>query len=377
MQWVQSTLGSADGRQLLAQGEIAGLPLQALVLTTQGWRANGDLLVGERLVDPDGGHSVVTAVHAALTTDVYYVTLQDGSAATASGGQRWQIQTRDSNNRRKVENVTTNELKQWAARKYCQVLLPRSTPHHYDVADALPVHPYLLGILLAEGSLSQETLTFATADPPILARVASLLPSELSIKTIGVKHRISAGNWGGAQVARNVTSRNTLITALRSLGLWGTRSHTKFIPQPYLLAREDERLDVLRGVLDGDGSINKAGHIRFCTSSPQLAEDVRALIWSLGGRAKIVTKRDRTYRYNDRVRASKDEHWIHGVGGLALNPFWLPRKAERFEYSPKSDSYSRKVVGVEHAGMTQVRRIEVSNASGLILACDNIALVSA
>jgi replicative DNA helicase len=124
--------------------------------------------------------------------------------------------------------------------------------------------------------------------------------------------------------------------------------------------------------LDGDGSIKADGNIRFATVSERVALGVRELVWSLGGRAKIVKEENRTYKYKGESRRAKDAYWINGICGLTVNPFSLDRKAERFAYSGKSASYARKVVSVVQAGRVHVQCLAVSADSGLYIAYDNI-----
>ncbi|MCZ4119552.1 LAGLIDADG family homing endonuclease [Streptomyces sp. H39-S7] len=307
--------------------DSAGLPLEAPILSTHGWVANRDLAIGDRLIDPCGQDSTVVALYRGGVNDIYRIRLQDDTEALASLGQAWEISARDSNNRRKTEIVSTLEMKKRVDKKYWQVLLPKPVSFTYDAASELPIHPYLMGILLAEGSLSDETLTFASGDSAIVQRVASILPEGVTVKPSNpkpdnIKFRISVGNWGGAQIGRNTTGRNVIISALRALRLWGTRSDTKFIPEIYLRADTENRLELLRGLMDGDGSIKKDGNIRYSTASEELALGIRELAWSLGGRAKISLI-SKTYKYQGEMRIAKDAYQFNGVCGLTTNPFWL------------------------------------------------------
>jgi replicative DNA helicase len=89
--------------------------------------------------------------------------------------------------------------------------------------------------------------------------------------------------WAGAQP-------NPLRTALEALGLSGLPSDRKFVPRLYLEASRERRLDLLRGLLDTDGWVERWGSVRLSTSSRQLADDVAELVRSLGGWCSITTK---------------------------------------------------------------------------------------
>ena len=83
---------------------------------------------------------------------------------------------------------------------------------------------------------------------------------------------------------------NPLRTALEALQLSGLPSDRKFVPRLYLEAARVHRLDLLRGLLDTDGRVERRGGVRFSTSSRQLADDVAELVRSLGGWCSITTK---------------------------------------------------------------------------------------
>src|SRR5690606_24174973 len=73
-----------------------------------------------------------------------------------------------------------------------------------------------------------------------------------------------------------------LRDSLKSLGLWGCRADTKFIPELYLRSSVKERKMLLRGLMDGDGTIAR-GHGSYTTVSTKLKDDVVELCRSLGG----------------------------------------------------------------------------------------------
>ena len=60
-------------------------------------------------------------------------------------------------------------------------------------------------------------------------------------------------------------------------GLMGCKSDTKFIPDIYMQADRRARLDLLRGLMDTDGWVEKHGTVLFSSSSQQLAKDVQTL----------------------------------------------------------------------------------------------------
>lgn len=348
------------------------LPLDAPVLTTTGWKDMGDIEVGDRVIDPRGEDSKVVQVLPSTVKDVYRITMSDGSQAEACFGHLWEVQVRDTNNRKRVEVMSTLDVKSQVERKGYQVLLPKMEPFTYDLAPELPLDPYLLGVLLAEGTFA-DSVTLASVDAEVIDWVRATLPDghRLEQRKDGTcKHAVTVGNTGGAQSSRNTHGRNLVLAALRGLGLSGHRSWEKFIPEAYLRASVTERLSLLRGIMDGDGSCTSNGSTRFTSTSKALTEGVRELVVSLGGRARITTETERTYKRDGVVVPCRDTWSIHGFGGLEMNPFALPRKAVRYRSSSKSSSEMRRIISVELVGPMEVQCIEVSAESHLFISHD-------
>ncbi|WP_415031776.1 PhoH family protein [Gordonia sp. (in: high G+C Gram-positive bacteria)] len=154
---------------------------------------------------------------------------------------------------------------------------------------------------------------------------------------------------------------NPVTGAMRRLGLWGTKSDTKFIPREYLHNSAEVRLAVLQGLLDTDGGpVRQAGRtsrIQYTTVSDQLRDDVVFLVQSLGGVAYCRTRAAEGRKPgNARGREVPYRHDAHVVDirlpeGLA--PFRLARKAERYleggVKAPKRYVESIETVGTEEA----------------------------
>jgi replicative DNA helicase len=131
---------------------------------------------------------------------------------------------------------------------------------------------------------------FSTASDEMLDRLRDRVGGEMELV------HAQAYDWrlvrrGGAHV-RGVqgVAPNPLRTALDAMGLSGCSSDRKFIPRLYLEASREARLNLLRGLLDTDGWIERWGSVRLSTASGQLARDVAELVRSLGGWCSITNK---------------------------------------------------------------------------------------
>jgi phage tail-like protein len=352
---------------------LTDLPIDALVLTTEGWKPMGEIQIGDRVIDPCGKESKVTEKSTMKQRDVYAVTLGDGTVAEASDRHIWQVDVRDTNGKRFTARLSTLEMKSLAENPNRRVLIPSMEPFVFEAASDLPIDPYLMGILLSEGSLEQEGVSFAhgEATPEILDRVRSTLPEGHVLKPKYnngklAAWRISVGNDGPG--TRNVYGRNKILCITRDLGLMGHRAWEKFIPDVYKFSTYAERLALLQGIMDGDGWVDHGGCTQLSLSSKQLLEDVKDLIVSLGGRSgRTVHHTDQTYRYKGETVPCRDKYQFSGITGLQDAPFSLQRKADLFVQSLKTDTQFRSVKSVELVGKKTVQCIEVSADSHLFV----------
>ncbi len=355
------------------------LPLTSHVLTTTGWKLMGDIQVGDRVIDPRGEDSKVVGVYPAGVKDVYRVTLGDGSSAVACHGHLWEYVERARDGKKSTVIGSTLDMKKAHDRSYSQVTLPKmSAPAEFESLDELPLDPYLMGLLLSEGSLEMDGVSFAQeeANTEIIERARQALPPGHTLRPKyqdGVLRswHITVGNDGPG--ARNVVGRNKVIGAVRDLGLLGHRAWEKFIPEVYKWASVEDRLALLQGIMDGDGWVDTRHSVGFSSSSENLTCDVIELITSLGGRCgRLKHTTDRKYRYKGKVRDCRDSYEFSGISDLAAVPFTLPRKVERYRLSAKTSTQFRHVRSIEFVGREEVQCIEVSAESHLFISDDYI-----
>jgi len=264
-------------------------PLDAKVRTLGGWKAMGDLEVGDALASVDGRASIVTGVFPQGMREVYRITFSDGRSAECCAEHLWKVSCRHWDAPRVMD---TAKLIEMLGRKRYQdrIWIERATGDFGHI-DPLPVDPWVLGALLGDGNLTGTgTVRFSTASEQTLATMAGRVGNDMEV--------ISAGRYDYRLVRRDRArvkghqglQPNPLRVALEALRLSGLPSDQKFIPRLYLEAGKSARLDLLRGLLDTDGWVESWGSVRLSTASRQLADDVAELVRSLGGWCSIATK---------------------------------------------------------------------------------------
>lgn len=142
------------------------------------------------------------------------------------------------------------------------------------------IAPYLLGLWLGDGTSVWTTIT--TPEPEIKAYLKEYADThDLKLTCNGVK-----GQTETLRLARAHGNINPLMTALREYDLL----HNKHIPQDYISNSETVRLELLAGLLDTDGHMERNGY-EITQKSKEMAKQIKFISDSLGFRTSMSEKR--------------------------------------------------------------------------------------
>lgn len=341
-------------------------PLDAKILTPSGWKTMADMAVGERVIGRDGKPTSVIGINDCGAHDVYRVVFSDGTSARCSESHLWAVNKVWG--RKEALTLRTAEIAERVSYKSPRGVIqylyrvPLCEPVEFDQDSPHPLHPYLVGALLGDGSVGSvphHSPNITTIDAEIVEQFRALLPNGCTITQDG--ERIS---WrlGDAAGRRGKKHKSRARQAILAAGIAGMRSGDKRVPTQYLLASTSDRLALLQGLMDTDGSAANGGAASFHTSSAGLAEDVRFLTESLGGTATLNVKKDK--------RGYKDQHVLHLALPPSTKPFRLTRKLAA--YTVRRHPMGRTIVSVEKCARESVRCISVEAPDGLYLTDDLI-----
>ncbi|WP_030298502.1 helicase-related protein [Streptomyces katrae] len=336
----------------LLQGEVGSgkaQPLDSLVLTPTGFRPMGDIEVGDEVVVPSGEIALVGGVFPQGERDVWRVVLSDGSAVECDDEHLWIVGTSCGWHRgQEPEVMTTREIRSdlHEANGSSKWYLPVAVPVDLGDGDHPPLDPYLMGVLLGDGSFRHD-LRLCTTDDEVLAAVEAAVAPHCEVTGVpGSACDYTIRMSGPGSGARP----HPVIQAVRDLGLWGATSPDKFVPDVYKNAPVKDRLAVLQGLMDTEGTLQANGTgMSFCSASLRLAQDVAWLVRSLGGRARVLPE---NAAFSVSVALPGE-----------FEPFRLPRKAARVRPRPEYDTFRRGIRAVEHVGPKPVQCISVEHPS--------------
>jgi phosphate starvation-inducible PhoH-like protein len=351
-------------------------PLDRQVLTPSGCRPIGSLEIGDMVTGSNGRPTPVLGVYPQGRRQVYRVRTQDGATTVCCGEHLWFVTTPDDRGHGKPGRVVQTQEMIGRLRQNHQhrFELPLLTGPAQFEPSGVPMDPYALGLLLGDGCLTTSTTpSFSTADPELAVALEEALPGIELRRTSRVDFtlRHTEGHRGGVIVSNPVTR------VLRELGLAGTRSSTKFIPDSYLYNSPEVRIGLLQGLLDSDGGpVAQRGRtcrIQYTTCSERLADHVMFLVRSLGGVAYRRTRpaRGRTPgRANGRPVRHRSDAFIFSIrlpGGL--EPFRLQRKRDAY-LAQGGGRPMRFVESIEPAGEAETVCIQVAAADSLYVTDD-------
>ncbi len=342
-------------------------PHSAKVLTPAGWTTMGAVRIGDVVSTPDNGVARIRGLYPQGVQPVYKLTFADGRTARATGDHLWKVRVKHAWRIR-----TTDEMREILGRDTrASVSLAIPLADAMTVKDggksieALPLHPYVLGALLGDGSLGNgegsSSIVFTSADQEIINRVAMLAPNDACLVPTGPSSRFSFRFKGLGEVGKSM--RETI----KDLRLLGTRSHDKFIPRAYLESSIENRVELLKGLMDTDGYVSEAGGMSYCTISPQLRDDVVELVRSLGGIAMVAEKAT-TYTHNGEKKSGQLAYNINIRLRDRAMAFHLERKVDRarqdYQYA---DCLYLNVASIEPDGEEECSCIAIDHPDRLYL----------
>lgn len=331
-----------------------GQPYGSKVLTPIGWKNIEDLKIGNEIISGEGKIQKVTGVYPKNEINTYRFYYSDSTSCVFDEEHLHICRTnndRQRNNGWKV--LSTKQLLNMPIRygnkgKSRNWDIPVVKPIQFTKKE-LPISPYVLGVLLGDGCLKYNVM-ISSNDNEIVERVSRELPIGVILEKTGIHdYKIKTGNTGN----RRHFFRQQLI----DLGLFNILSAEKFIPDIYLFSSVKDRIDLLRGLMDTDGYIATCGTCQFYSVSKKLINNVLFLIRSLGG-IPTLSKKKTSYIKNG-IKTNCQDCYTLTFSLKTFNPFFLKRKAERYNIDPRDNG--RWIDKIEYEGKQKTVCISVDS----------------
>lgn len=374
-----------EGFIVTARKNGKALALDTPIPTPDGWKEMRDIHPGDYVFGRDGKPVRVIIESEIFNKPMYAVTFEDGEVINASSDHIWTVKTKNS--RRAMNrcikrtawgykakyhinegwyDVTTSELalnymhkrKDGKGTEY-KYRVPMPKPIEYS-GKVLPVHPYVLGVWLGDGTNTDTVVTCADSDKDEMMRLVEACGH--TCRWYENKNR--AGHFGIDKIEKhdNRPGRiNPFREKLREIGVFGN----KHIPDIYMFAGYSQRMELLRGLMDTDGHCAKNGQCEFSQKNESLVDQVRELLASLGIKS---SKREKTIKVNGKICTAYSVLFYCDQS----NPcFKLERKKARLKKSLAQRMNAKSIVKVEPINMVESKCIAVDSADHLYIAGKN------
>ena len=335
-------------------------PLWSKVLTPTGWKLMGDIQVGDEVIAGDGSVTKVSGVFPQGKKPIFKVEMSDGATTHCCDEHLWLTKTqkeRDTGKDWSVRSLSeirqTLHLHKKHGRKDRNHSIPMVGPVQFAERD-LPLDPYVLGVLLGDGCMVSGNLDITVSDDEIADKFWSRLTE---------KHSLSPRNTKGKCTTYAIIengSTNGMRNTLRQMGLWGCHSWEKFVPEEYLSSSVQQRLDLLHGLMDTDGTTDGLS-TTFDSSSKALADAVVFLVQSLGGKCKQSVRKP-WFVYKGEKKQGRDSHRVFISMPNGFKSFSIDSKAEKEIPRTKYKPY-RMIDSVEYVGDYEAQCIMVEHPS--------------
>lgn len=319
------------------------LGLDTEIPTPTGWTTVGDVNVGDEVFDSGGGVCRVlskTPVYA--DSACYRVTLDDGQGFVAGSGHLWNVVIDGTTKSQPYvgTTMTTRDIAHRLARpgkqRDCRIVNADflKMPETY-----LPVDPYILGAWLGDGDSDSGRIGSGAQDKVEMEMILGVAPGPARPDGF-VRFRIPG-----------------LTASLRGLGVLGN----KRIPPQYMRAAYGQRLALVQGLMDTDGTWNSTRKAAvFSQKDRPLVGQVAELVNSLGWKAKI----HQVERSGFGVSGTYYDISFVPFGDV---PFRLKRKADQVRQNGSTSSQYRVIHSVEPVTTVPTQCITVDSKDSTFL----------
>ena len=244
---------------------------QEKVMTPEGYRKIEDMKVGDTVVTPDCGTAKVSAVQRFPDMPIYKITFGDGRTVLAGGPHYWKAAKGYDSSYQDEEHASYSESESehpsWKIITTEEILkdieahpdqsgewfIPVTEPVQHTKKDHV-ISPYTLGVLLSKDSI----------------------------------HRVS--HYESFEIYKE----------LDLLGLAKVHSYNSFIPDEYKYDSIENRVALLQGLMDTEGSVeceDNYSYVSFYTKSSRLRDDFVELCSGLGAtKCTAIEGEDSSYK---------------------------------------------------------------------------------
>jgi len=266
---------------LLASRQVGkALALDTPILTPTGFTTMGDIKVGDTVYGQDGKKTNVTFITDVMNNrDCYEIEFSHGDKIVADTEHLWKVRLPNA------ETVIVNTEQMIALdSKYKKLgqglsISTISGPVDFENNTDLDIDYYTFGLWLGDRHTAAGRITCHISDYQHYVEEISKSETDLFAGKFYVDNR------------RSSTGSFTVFGLMKKLRKHGILSK-KNIPDSVVLSSVENRIRLIQGLMDSNGSVSERGTCFFYQSNKELTEQVRFILSTLGVKSKIRIKKN-------------------------------------------------------------------------------------
>lgn len=358
-------------------------PLESRILTPYGYKTMGEMQVGNEVIGRDGKPYKVSGVFPQGIRPIYKVTFSNGTSCECDIEHLWNVNSHYQRCGKKyIKGVSKNKNdKYYVPDKSFKTLtlreiiekgivkngtskynfkVPKNEVIEFNENNNI-IDPYLVGYMIGDGNLKRFSITVGNNDKNFVEdELKTILKDDLHI-FYREKRKIWSFDIVGKTkqyIKENFEYR---------------KSEDKIIPNEYIFNSSKNRIALLQGLMDSDGSANVNGSCEFCSKSKKLAEQVQFLVRSLGGFATLTTSNSGYFskKYSKYIDCGLRYRVTISMCDDNVKLFRLQRKQERVKYRSRLKD-AIFITNVEYVGEKEAQCIMVDSDEHLYITEDFI-----
>ena len=323
-----------------------GLPLDTDILTNNGWKTMGTITLEDKVFDKDGNLVIINHISNIKNKKCLKICFDNKEEIISDFEHRWLVFSISGDGKKKERVMTTQEIYDYynnikTKHSYKILKIENTKPLNLNKVN-LPIDPYVYGIWLGDGHSSCGMITQAN----------ELVWKEIEKRGYSLGNDVSGGGAGKAQ-SRTVFG---LHTELRKLSLL----KNKRLLEIFILSSYEQRLDILRGLMDSDGYYNSKRK-RFSISTTRINQVNFSveLLSSLGIKTTIIS-------YNKTINNKKIKCYNIEFITTDFNPFLNRNQDINLEMKKDRRTY-RRIVSIDEVDSVPTKCIEVDSPTSTFL----------
>lgn len=325
------------------------LALDEKIPTPNGFKLMGELVPGDVIFDNNGQKTKVTfATDVMYNHNCYDMTFDNGEIIKCDADHLWVVEVKN-----KQTTKTTEELipiLEKAKKKKQAVRIRGHNGVEYPHRTDLTIDPYMFGYWLGDGTRSSGRFTIADYNYDFIK--AKFESYGYEVQDFKRDNRVEYGGYFDI---------NGFITTLKSENLY----MNKHIPEKYMLSSKQQRIQLIQGLMDSDGSVDKGGSCEFYNKNQSIIDSFRIVLSSLGVKS---TKRIKII--------NEEVHYTVSFTTDKFAPVTLPQKVSRILSAKERNSRPTYndcffIRSIDRCESVPVRCIKVDAPDSMFLASES------